>query len=361
MKRNRQKRDLDPGSEAAPIASPDTDVENFGPWLKQQREVREIEAREVADASKISVRYIEALETNRFEVLPAEVFTKGFLRQYAVYVGLDPEEVVNYYLAALQAQRDQEEPDPELTPRPRGSRGTNAKWLLAALVIGALLISVVWLLFTMSDRMQLGGDESSASSDTPSASSRSSRAVGSGAVGSGAPASGTADNPTPSGDDNARAGQSAPSTESMDPRASTSLATPDPGLNGGLASAASEQGAAATPQPPAVPSAVEPRAADSNAPLSVVIDFSGDCWVEATIDEGRRLAEMRVQGESLRLEAQRQLQIKLGDVRVAEILVNGMPFSLEPNPGSSVVDLLLDLETVAGLRAANANVRNRSE
>ena len=151
MKRKRQQRESTAQSDSSTVASPDTDVENFGPWLRQQREVREIDRREVADASKISVRYIEALETNRFEVLPAEVFTKGFLRQYAAYVGLDPEEVVNYYLAALQAQKGEQEADSDLKPRPRSSRSTNAKWLLAAMVVAGILISVVWLLFRMSN------------------------------------------------------------------------------------------------------------------------------------------------------------------------------------------------------------------
>ena len=328
------------------IASPDTDVENFGPWLKQQREVREIDAREVADASKISVRYIEALESNRFEVLPAEVFTKGFLRQYAVYVGLDPEEVVNYYLAALQAQRERQEPDLELSPRPRGSRNTNAKWLLAALVVGALLISVVWLLFRMSDRVSLG-DGGVTTSPIP---------AGANKTGS-APSTSRVAPPVPP---RAEVGQDeVPPTAAADPRASTSLATPSPQVEGGLVGSPAEPSSASLPAPTNLPVASDDPAADTSAPLTVVIDFSGDCWVEATIDQGRRLAEMRVQGESLRLEANSTLQVKLGNARVVEIEVNGMPYPVEPNPGSSVVDLQLDLQTVADLRASNSNAGNR--
>ena len=57
--------------------------DSFGGWLRQQREIRGISLREIADASKISIRYLEALETGRFSMLPAPVFAKGFLRQYA--------------------------------------------------------------------------------------------------------------------------------------------------------------------------------------------------------------------------------------------------------------------------------------
>ena len=74
--------------------------DSFGTWLRRQREVREIGLREIAESTKISIRYLEALEKDRFDVLPAPVFAKGFLREYARFVGLDDEEVVNYYLAS---------------------------------------------------------------------------------------------------------------------------------------------------------------------------------------------------------------------------------------------------------------------
>lgn len=71
----------------------------FGEWLRRQREMREIGLREIADTTKISFRYLEAMEADRFDLLPAPIFAKGFLRAYAKYVGLSPDEVVNHYLA----------------------------------------------------------------------------------------------------------------------------------------------------------------------------------------------------------------------------------------------------------------------
>ncbi|HEX2225425.1 MAG TPA: helix-turn-helix transcriptional regulator, partial [Thermoanaerobaculia bacterium] len=81
---------------------------SFGSWLRRQREVRQISLREVADRTKISYRYLEAMEEDRFDVLPAPVFAKGFLREYARYVGLSPDEVVNHYLAVQQPQGGEE-------------------------------------------------------------------------------------------------------------------------------------------------------------------------------------------------------------------------------------------------------------
>src|SRR5215213_3364913 len=82
---------------------------SFGEWLRRQREMREINLRDIADRTKISLRYLEAMEADRFDLLPAPIFAKGFLREYARYVGLSPDEVVNHYLAVQQQQSPEED------------------------------------------------------------------------------------------------------------------------------------------------------------------------------------------------------------------------------------------------------------
>jgi cytoskeleton protein RodZ len=81
----------------------------FGDWLRRQREMREISLRDIADRTKISLRYLQAMEDDRFDLLPAPIFAKGFLREYARYVGLSPDEVVNHYLSVQQQGTPEEE------------------------------------------------------------------------------------------------------------------------------------------------------------------------------------------------------------------------------------------------------------
>jgi cytoskeleton protein RodZ len=71
---------------------------NFGETLKRERELRKISLREVSEATKIGLRYLEALEENRFDQLPGGLFNKGFIRAYAKFIGLDGETLVNVYL-----------------------------------------------------------------------------------------------------------------------------------------------------------------------------------------------------------------------------------------------------------------------
>ena len=102
--------------------------ESFGSWLRSQREVRQVELQTITQSSKINIRYLEALEQDRFDLLPATIFVKGFLREYARIVGLDPDEVLNFYLAA-SAQDDLEAGSRTWRSGPRGAHSDGPVWL----------------------------------------------------------------------------------------------------------------------------------------------------------------------------------------------------------------------------------------
>jgi cytoskeletal protein RodZ len=115
---------------------------SFGSWLRRQREIRQVSLRDVADRTKISLRYLQAMEDDRFDVLPAPVFAKGFLREYARYVGLSPDEVVNHYLSVQGPQEGEEEE----TGKARERKGPRS-WAYGLFFVLALLLllGLVWL------------------------------------------------------------------------------------------------------------------------------------------------------------------------------------------------------------------------
>ncbi len=131
---------------------------SFGDWLRRQREMREISLRDIADRTKISLRYLEAMESDRFDLLPAAVFAKGFLREYARYVGLSPDDVVNHYLSVNHpeeqdaAQRDDTKVRTKPKPVDPGQPPVRRNWssgLLLALGAFVLLVLVglaVWFM-----------------------------------------------------------------------------------------------------------------------------------------------------------------------------------------------------------------------
>ena len=79
----------------------------FGEKLRKQREQRGLSLDAISTITKISPRMLRAIEEEHFEQLPGGVFNKGFVRAYARLVGLDEDEAVSDYLAALRESQVQ--------------------------------------------------------------------------------------------------------------------------------------------------------------------------------------------------------------------------------------------------------------
>lgn len=238
--------------ESPPVQEPDQgELKAVGLWLRRQREIREIDLSDIATATKIGKRYLMAIEEGDFDQLPGPIFVRGFLRQYATYTGLDPDEVFNNFLAAQQADDLAAEPDGDKVRR-RG--GPAPRWPLVLSVGGAVVLLAIvvaggWFLATRTTSQPL-------------------------------PEAG----PLP-------------------------VAVPPP--------------VAAVP---VASSAVDPE--PEPMPLQVTLDFLDECWVEVVIDESRTLNEMRVQGESLQIEAREMVLLTVDNVRAVQVEVNGEPYPL---------------------------------
>jgi cytoskeletal protein RodZ len=94
---------------------------DFGNKFRKAREKKELSLDDVSNVTKISSRMLQAIEEERFDLLPGGVFNKGFIRAYAKHLGLNDEEAVTDYLASLrQAQIDAHEVwQPERSAAPR--------------------------------------------------------------------------------------------------------------------------------------------------------------------------------------------------------------------------------------------------
>jgi cytoskeletal protein RodZ len=104
---------------------------SFGDTLRRERELRGVDLREVAEATKISIRFLQALESDRIEVLPGGIFPRAFVRQYALYLGLDPDRTVAEFVYANGEHMGRQ---PAVPASSRG-RGIPRPLLLVALVL----------------------------------------------------------------------------------------------------------------------------------------------------------------------------------------------------------------------------------
>ena len=66
---------------------------SLGQTLKEEREARNISIEEIAAATKIVPRYLEALEADRLDIMPGGFFIRGIIRTYARFLGLDGDDV----------------------------------------------------------------------------------------------------------------------------------------------------------------------------------------------------------------------------------------------------------------------------
>src|SRR6266446_1093992 len=79
--------------------SADRTTGGFGAKLRDARERRGVSLRQIANATKIAMSALEALERNDISRLPGGIFSRAFVRSYAIEVGLDPEATIQEFIA----------------------------------------------------------------------------------------------------------------------------------------------------------------------------------------------------------------------------------------------------------------------
>jgi len=111
----------------------------FGDQLRQQRLARGISLAQIAAETRISARYLEALENHDFKYLPGALFARSFARQYASHVGLD----FSHIEAEVAAAFPNEEVSPMATTQP-AQQGIHIKPLNEWLNLDSSAASRLW-------------------------------------------------------------------------------------------------------------------------------------------------------------------------------------------------------------------------
>ena len=107
---------------------------NFGERLKREREMREVSPAEITSATRISSRFLQALENEDWGKLPGGIFNRGFVRAISRYLGLDEESLLAEYDLAHGEQKI-EAPAPYQNAIPRPPKWIPILGILAFLAI----------------------------------------------------------------------------------------------------------------------------------------------------------------------------------------------------------------------------------
>lgn len=125
-------------------------AESIGEKLRLARETRGIALRDISEQTRISMRYLEAIETNDYRRLPGGIFNRSFIRAYAKFVGYDEHEAIEEYTSAVRQQGDADDDVPKAhrsmvyTDDIEASNRSPMKTLLLAILILAILSLAVW-------------------------------------------------------------------------------------------------------------------------------------------------------------------------------------------------------------------------
>jgi cytoskeletal protein RodZ len=236
-------------------------MSDFGGRLRLARERRGVSLRQVAASTKIPVVALEALERNDVSKLPGGIFSRAFVRAYAVEVGLDPGDTVREFLERFESE-----------PVPSGagsvaiaeedssfeSQQRMAGVLLTIVMVSVPLVGAI-LYFTLRGRPP---DRSS----TPAPMDQSSAA----------PVSSAQDRP--------------PLT--------VAPSVPAPPLK---------------PSPPVL------------KPMKLVLHPTGDCWVGLTVDGERVMARLMLAGEKEVRDVRDTAVIEIGNAGAFAFSIDGRP------------------------------------
>jgi cytoskeleton protein RodZ len=271
---------------------------DFGTMLKAAREQRGVSLKHISSTTKITVAALEALERNDISRLPGGIFSRAFVRSYALQVGLDPDATIEKFItqfpelamtaahAAAEQQEEEEQHD---------SNQQTAATFLRLIAISVPVVAGLLYLGTVSRR-------SAEPSRTPEP----------------APAAATA----PQAPQAPQASTGAPA-----PSLGGQPATPEvPAASAGSSPAAPEPVRPAVPPPnraASSPASSQAAAPDPSERVTVAVVATGPCWVSAIVD-GERVVAREVQtGERLAFEFGRSVVLTAGDAAALAVTING--------------------------------------
>jgi cytoskeleton protein RodZ len=86
------------------------DTDSLGSYLRRERELREMSLQDISAATKIQLKFLEALERDDYDQLPPAPFIVGFLRAYAQCLSVEPEEIIAAYHTRHSSSEGREKP-----------------------------------------------------------------------------------------------------------------------------------------------------------------------------------------------------------------------------------------------------------
>ena len=266
-------------------------MSDFGGKLRLARERRGTSLRQISATTKISIAALEALERNDVSKLPGGIFSRSFVRSYAIEVGLDPDETVHEFLERFHGN-----PGPVGVPHaapiqssiPEEESAFESRQRVAGLVLKVLLVAIPLIVLALYISMRTRG---------------------------GPPVSSAIQAPQP-----------------------TPVASSKPTAN--------EATPSAVPIGTSPPATAVATAGAGGTGMTLELQTTDDCWVRVTVDGKRVLSRVMTAGQKETQEVQDKVVIEIGNAGAFAFSVNGRPAKPLGGPGT-VRTVVLTKDTLA--------------
>jgi len=296
------------------------DFDSLGNYLRQERERQQVSLQEIAAATKIQLKFLEALEHDAYDQLPATPFVVGFLRAYAQHVALDLETVLTAYRSLYRASEPLEvAPRPVPTPTPSPQRGQLIR-------LGVFLAVFGLITGLMLHALRRGQPPRSPVASFPAVLPGQAEK----APDAPQPVTPVVPRPEPSGAISAVL----PTSPAPVARGEQSPGHTTPG--------ASET--ASLPVPATAPGTAprkEGGGAESPGALVLQATAVADTWLRVEIDGDKRHTLVLASGKSVQWEASERFRLTVGNVRGIRLALNGQEISLQSGRSNVRRDMLL--------------------
>jgi cytoskeletal protein RodZ len=252
-------------------------MSNFGANFRRAREAAGLPLEKIAAETRISTRFLTAIENETFQLLPGGIFNRGFIRAYAEYLGLDSDQAVADY-DRMSSSVDQEPVDVLREADPASPRGVD--WSLYPIAAAVLLVLLGAYYFVTRKPSTV----------------------------------------TPPSEPVAVA-QQTPDTHDEVPTAPALPPSPQP----------AETTPAATPEPKTVPPPAAPKPTtpvvsstpSSDSALAVNVNVTESTWVKVTTDGTVAVSEILEAGAARRFTASQSIDVVIGNAAGATMQING--------------------------------------
>ena len=331
----------------------------FGDKFRKERELRGFTLDDVSSVTKIGSRMLKAIEEEHFDRLPGGIFTKGFIRAYARHLGLNDDEAVAEYFAALQAaqisaqnkaslnQPSQAEsngaqagrrkikalddaiaeveelpglhlPKAEhIRTRTRARGEPSVSWTVMASAVAVVLVGILlWNRYSRNPHTTNSGATAPSATAAPALNDSSAAHPAPTMAGAGSPIVLQAASRTPS---------SAPASE------------PDPADGNDVTTRNFRPSHSVTTPPPPAPT------------LTLIIRAAEDSWISVTADGQQVTQETLIAPAHTSVRASREIIVKAGNAAGVSFVLNGKGFSPQGNE-SEVKTFIFDN---TGIRTAD--------